>query len=331
MTGSQEIINPRQTSCVPFWAIALPTIKGLSGPLSSSAGECRPGQSIDRLLFLRPGLSTTAKQTEGEFMKDNQKQAIMEAIRANPDDDVLRLKYADYVEEHPKRSKNVIEKRQAEFIRSQIENPGVLPSNVAAVNNAYTKRNLKTSWSNLPIYDWVEYDAESSRLPFNQRPTHQFRNHCYNIEQTDYHNGLLTRGRFSLYMWLDYFEKVLTNNPIQYIHITNMVPYWSETPRDFHWTVKNIDFDNAYDRIDINENCIDIPARLVDNCYENQFAHLKMLRPSTPAIDCHGSRIGLGGLERVVAFECEGDAYAWLSMKLIQYGLKRLGLGKKPT
>jgi uncharacterized protein (TIGR02996 family) len=285
----------------------------------------------------------------------SQRQALMEAVRANPDDDILRLKYADYIEEFPD-SKH--DRLQAMFIRKQIENPD---KTIHELFGNTLDNHLKTAWGQLPLDRWA---MPSERWAYNKDTSCVKQYYTIDISYS-YHRGLVRKCNFGPIAWPELFAGVLANNPIEEVNLFDYIPvsvnYYNRLGDRFMWYIFAFDDNsnpiNEFQYITIDKS-VSVPLISTDDA---EFQHLKISRPVhaqpvfmpddpecdyvwpprwPPRVMVLSQDSGTWeptGVEQMrvepvrVIFETQDDAYAWLSMKLIQYGLKRLGLGKKPS
>jgi uncharacterized protein (TIGR02996 family) len=130
-----------------------------------------------------------------------EREALVAAVIAEPEDDLPRLVYADWLDEHG-------ESERAEFIRVQIENP----SWHCSFNNADGKPQIDTKLMNRHGYDWL------GRWLYQNGGRYW-----------GWRRGFIDEIAVSAEDWLAICDDLLPQHPVRKVHLT--------TPLEGNWWI----------------------------------------------------------------------------------------------
>lgn len=162
------------------------------------------------------------------------REALLSSIITNPDDDVARLVYADWLQEHG-------EEDRAEFIRVQIE-LAKTPDNFKEIKSScryWGLKSIRSSQSHIRRCKNCQYQ----RLLKREVQLHP-------IEYTSHFvwtRGFISEFQGELNLWLTHGPAIVQEHPIQYIRITDL-PIHEYTPWNFNqpdpqsrWEIRDYD------------------------------------------------------------------------------------------
>lgn len=134
---------------------------------------------------------------------------ILQAIIAEPDDDLHRLAYADWCEENN-------QPERAEFIRLQIAlwtEGGNYPHEIEAYDDLPTEARKRER------YLWAKYSREWIGIGYSWHPLE-----CLGSRIDQYARGFIRKVECAHHIWVDHGKKICAEHPIEDVRLIDKKP-----------------------------------------------------------------------------------------------------------